>query len=98
MVETADGHEGDRSEYTDDFDGASVRVFGVRRERFVEFEFAKAPELVVELVMPIVEFERFCEEHQLRRLPGEAELDAEVDRLARVHGVAIVPVVGTPTR
>lgn len=84
------GH--DTGRYADDFDGATVRVYGVKRERFVEFEFAKAAELVVELVMPIAEFERFCDEHHLRRIPGEAHADAEVDRLARVQGIALVPV------
>lgn len=85
------------AELGDDFEGASVQVFRVRRERFVEFEFSMAPELAIELVMPVAEFERFCDEHHLRRLPGEPGVDAAVDHLIREHGLTPVPVTGGST-
>ena len=56
-----------------DWGDASVRVTGVRRHRFVEFEFSLGDELVVELVMPYHEFRTFCDEHHARVLPSEGE-------------------------
>ena len=56
-----------------DWGSASVRVTGVRRSRFVEFEFSLATELVVELVLPFDEFRAFCDQHQVRMLPAEGE-------------------------
>jgi len=65
-----------------DWGDASVRVTGVRRQRFVEFEFALGEELVVELVMPYQEFRTFCEEHHARVLPTDGESALELMRLA----------------
>jgi phenol hydroxylase P0 protein len=56
-----------------DWGDAFVRVTGVRRQRFVEFEFSLGDELVVELVMPYHEFRTFCDEHSARVLPSEGE-------------------------
>ncbi len=56
-----------------DWGDAFVRVTGVRRQRFVEFEFSLGDELVVELVMPYHEFRTFCDEHNARVLPSEGE-------------------------
>ncbi len=64
-----------------DWGDATVRVTGIKRERFVEFEFALGPELSVELVMPYPEFRRFCEEHHVRLLPGDEEAVLALDRL-----------------
>ena len=56
-----------------DWGDATVRVTGVRRSRFVEFDFAIDDDLVVELVLPYREFVAFCEEHEVRILPAEGE-------------------------
>jgi phenol/toluene 2-monooxygenase (NADH) P0/A0 len=68
-----------------DWGDARVRVTGIRRSRFVEFEFSLEPELSVELVMPYAEFQRFCEEHHVRTLPGEEEAALALTRLAAEH-------------
>jgi hypothetical protein len=65
-----------------DWGDATVRVTGVRRSRFVEFEFSLGDELVVELVMPYREFRSFCTERQARLLPAEGEAALELLRLA----------------
>lgn len=64
-----------------DWGDASVRVTGVRRSRFVEFEFSLGKELVVELVMPYPEFSTFCEEHHARMLPADGEAALALMRL-----------------
>ena len=66
----------------DDWGDASVRVTGVRRSRFVEFEFSLGEELVVELVMPYHEFRAFCDEHHARMLPADGEAALELLHLA----------------
>jgi hypothetical protein len=48
-------------------------VTGVRRSRFVEFEFSLDTDLVVELVLPHDEFRAFCDEHHVRMLPADGE-------------------------
>jgi hypothetical protein len=65
-----------------DWGDASVRVTGVRRSRFVEFEFSLGEELVVELVMPYPEFVAFCDEHHARVLPADGESALEFMALA----------------
>ncbi len=65
-----------------DWGDASVRVTGVRRSRFVEFEFSLGEELVVELVMPYREFCAFCDEHDARMLPAEGEATLALMQLA----------------
>ncbi len=64
-----------------DWGDASVRVTGVRRSRFVEFEFSLGEELVVELVMPYREFATFCDERHARVLPAEGEAALELMHL-----------------
>lgn len=56
-----------------DWGEASVRVTGVRRSRFIEFDFSLGDELVVELVMPYREFRNFCEEHHAEMLPAQGD-------------------------
>lgn len=65
-----------------DWGEASVRVTGVRRSRFVEFDFSLGEELVIELVMPYREFRIFCEERQARTLPAQGEVALELMQLA----------------
>ncbi len=65
-----------------DWGDASVRVTGVRRSRFVEFEFSLGDELVVELVMPYREFCAFCDEHDAQMLPADGESALALMQLA----------------
>lgn len=65
-----------------DWGDATVRVTGVRRSRFVEFEFSIGDELVVELVMPYREFRAFCEERDARMLPTDGETAVAFMQLA----------------
>jgi hypothetical protein len=45
---------------------AFVRVIGIRRRRFVEFEYMVGdPDLNVELIMPIPAFTEFCEQQKV---------------------------------
>jgi hypothetical protein len=62
---------------------ASVRVTGIRRGRFVEFDFSLGEELTIELVLPYREFGIFCEEHHCRMLPAEGEAALELMQLAQ---------------
>lgn len=65
-----------------DWGDATVRVTGVRRARFVEFDFSLGDDLVVELVMPYPEFITFCEARQAEVLPAEGEAALQLLRLA----------------
>ena len=66
-----------------DWGNASVRVTGVRRGRFVEFDFAIDDDLVVELVLPYREFVTFCGKHDARMLPAEGEAALALSELAK---------------
>ena len=66
-----------------DWGDASVRVTGIRRSRFVEFDFSIGDELTIELVLPYREFRIFCEEHHCRMLPSEGEVALELMQLAQ---------------
>jgi hypothetical protein len=65
-----------------DWGDAWVRVTGVRRSRFVEFEFSIGDELVVELVMPYREFCAFCDEHDAKMMPADGESALALMQLA----------------
>ncbi|MDJ0768475.1 MAG: phenol hydroxylase subunit [Ilumatobacter sp.] len=65
-----------------DWGDATVRVTGIRRSRFVEFDFSIGDELVVELVMPYREFRTFCDEHEAEMLPAEGEAALALRQLA----------------
>ena len=65
-----------------DWGDATVRVTGVRRSKFVEFDFSLGDELVVELVMPYHEFVTFCDEHQAEMLPADGEAALQLMQLA----------------
>lgn len=60
-----------------------VRVTGVRSGRYVEFEFSvNDADLMVELILPFSAFEEFCTLQEATRLPPEAEVANELDKLA----------------
>jgi phenol hydroxylase P0 protein len=51
-----------------------VRVTGINRRGFVEFEFAVGiPDLCVELMLPRAAFEEFCVAQNVVRLTAEGE-------------------------
>jgi phenol hydroxylase P0 protein len=60
-----------------------VRVTGVRSGRWVEFEFSvNDADLTVELILPFAAFEEFCTLHEAVRLPPEAGIAGELEKLA----------------
>ena len=61
-----------------------VRVVGIKRDRFVEFEFSVGDDdLMVQLVMPFPEFESFCCVHGSALLPPAEEARLAFERLKR---------------
>jgi len=75
-----------------------VRFFGIKRGRFVEFEFGIAdpdfefgvadPDLVVELVLPVELLADFIDRQGARVIPCDAELSAEIAELCWQFGEA----------
>lgn len=66
-----------------------VRVLGVRRDRFVEFEFSLGdPDLSVELVMPFDQFETFCKRNHAAVREAAPEAEAAFERLRWRHRAA----------
>ena len=60
----------------------TAHVTGVRRNRFVEFDFTVgAPELTVELVMPMQAFEEFCELNHVRTVTVQADAKKDYEQL-----------------
>lgn len=74
-----------------------VRVTGVRSGRYVEFEFSvNDADLTVELILPLSAFEEFCTLQEATRLPAEAEVASELDKLAwRAHQPGLLRRVKT---
>lgn len=59
-----------------------VRVTGLRREKFVEFEYSVGDaDLTVELILPQDAFSEFCAANQVVMLPPAPDGAAVVDRL-----------------
>jgi len=64
-----------------------VRFFGIKRGRFVEFEFGVAdPDLTVELVLPVELLADFIGRQGARVIPCDAELSAEIAEICRQFG------------
>jgi hypothetical protein len=65
-----------------------VRLLGVRRDTFVEFEFSieDPSQLSVELVMPFEAFVGFCQRYSVELLEPSADAAAAFERLAWRHG------------
>ena len=64
-----------------------VRFFGIKRGRFVEFEFGIAdPDLAVELVLPVELLADFIRRQGARVIPCDAELSAEIAELCWQFG------------
>ncbi len=62
----------------------AVRVIGVRRNRFVEFEFSlRDQDLSLQLVLPYPEFVEFCAEQGAAILPPTPGVTSALGRLQR---------------
>lgn len=63
---------------------ATVRITGIRRGRFVEFDYSVGDrDLSVELIMPLAAFEEFCRRDGTMVLPAAEGVD-----LSAAHGAA----------
>ncbi len=61
----------------------SVRVFGIRKKKFLEFDFTVgSEELTIELIMPYPAFREFCDTNHVAKIIWEPRVKAEFDRLA----------------
>lgn len=61
----------------------SVRVFGIRKGKFLEFEFTMGcEELTIELIMPYAIFKEFCETNHVAEINCDISVRAEFDRLS----------------
>ncbi|MBL4893561.1 MAG: hypothetical protein JKY59_01620 [Emcibacter sp.] len=60
-----------------------VHVFGIRRGKFIEFEFTVAfEELTIELVMPYSAFKEFCETNHVAEIGCATDVKAEFHSLS----------------
>ncbi len=61
----------------------SVRVFGIRKEKFLEFEFTVgSKELVIELVMPYPAFKEFCDVNHVAEIVCDVSIRVAFNRLS----------------
>ena len=79
------------SEATSDWDSESatryVRVTGVLKNSFIEFDFSfDDPSIFIELVLPFTQFQRFCERHNARELTPEQQAQVDLDKLKWRYG------------
>jgi phenol hydroxylase P0 protein len=64
-----------------------VRVTGIRKNRFVEFDFSIGdPNLYVELLLPFEQFKQFCERQNVKNLTTEQSAQVDYDRLKWRYG------------
>lgn len=65
-----------------------VRVTGIRRAKFVEFDFTVGdPNLTVGLVMPFDAFEEFCKLNGVEELPADKAAEVDFEKLKWRYGV-----------
>ena len=79
------------SEAASDWDSESatryVRVTGVLKNSFVEFDFSfDDPSIFIELVLPFTQFQRFCERHNAQELTPEQQTQVDLDKLKWRYG------------
>lgn len=61
----------------------TVRIFGIRKGRFLEFDYTVgSEELTVELVMPYEVFTEFCETNHVAEVTCAPNIQAIFDRMA----------------
>ncbi len=64
-----------------------VRVTGVRKNAFVEFDFSFGdPSIFIELVLPFSQFQTFCELNNVRELTPEQQAQVDLDKLKWRYG------------
>ena len=64
-----------------------VRVTGIRKNAFVEFDFSiDDPTLFIELVLPFDQFQAFCTRHQVKQLSAEQQTRVDLDKLKWRYG------------
>ena len=82
MTENEAGTEWDSASAT-----RYVRVTGVRKNAFVEFDFSfDDPSIYIELVLPFAQFQRFCDRHNVRELTAEQQAQVDLDKLKWRYG------------
>jgi len=61
----------------------SVRVFGMRKQKFIEFEFSVGcTELTIELVMLYPAFKEFCDVNHVTEITSEPSIKAEFEKVS----------------
>ena len=64
-----------------------VRVTGVRKNAFIEFDFSFTdPSIFIELVLPFEQFKTFCEINNVMELTPEQESLVDLDKLKWRYG------------
>ncbi len=64
-----------------------VRVTGVRKNAFVEFDFSyDDPSIFIELVLPFSQFQTFCELNKVKELTPEQKAQVDLDKLKWRYG------------
>lgn len=65
----------------------TVRITGVRRDQFIEFDFyAGDPQLHIELILPYTAFVEFCAANNVEYLPVSESAQTDYDRLCWRNG------------
>ncbi len=60
----------------------TARITGIRKGRFIEFDYTVgAPELTVELVMPLSAFREFCDLNHVHTVTTEATIRKDYEQL-----------------
>ncbi len=79
------------SDGTYNWGAAAVRITGVRRNRFVEFDFfleetdSSETDLSVEMILPLPHFRQFCAERKATMLPSTEEAALAYLELCELH-------------
>ena len=64
-----------------------VRVTGVVKNKFVEFDFSfDDPSIFIELVLPFDQFQTFCELNHVQELTPEQQTQVDLDKLKWRYG------------
>ena len=80
-----------RNEAKSEWDSESatryVRVTGVLKDSFVEFDFSfDDPSIFIELVLPFSQFDSFCQRHNAQALTPEQQTQVDLDKLKWRYG------------
>ncbi len=64
-----------------------VRVTGVRKNAFVEFDFSfDDPTIYIELVLPFEQFKTFCDLNDVQELTPDQQAQVDLDKLKWRYG------------